>query len=325
MKVLVTGGAGFIGRYTVKRLIEVGDQVVVVDRKPDVGRLFSDLGVTVYQQDIGSEQMEKIFADERPDSVIHLAAQVSVRRSLQNPLDDAETNIMGTVRLLQLCARYHVQKIVFASSAAVYGNPRQVPIKETHITEPLSFYGVSKRVSEMYIETFALRHDLDYSILRYANVYGIRESRTGEDGVLTAFVERIMAGLPLEIYGDGLQTRDFIYVKDVAEANVAALRSGEQQIMNISSGAGISLLETVGILKELCGRNVNPQFLPAQAGDIEHSVLDNGKARDILWWEPSYSIYEGLREMVDFELDARQNPMLVQRAGVSYSEASSVI
>lgn len=177
----------------------------------------------------------------------------------------------------------------------------------------------------MYIQTFAERHDLDYSILRYANVYGIRKSRTGEDGVLTAFVERIMAGLPLDIYGNGLQTRDFIYVKDVADANVAALRSGERQIMNISSGSGITLLETVGMLEKLFGRNVNPQFLPAQAGDIERSVLDNGKARDILWWEPSYSIYEGLREMVDFELEARRNPLLVQRSEISYSETSSVI
>ncbi|GJM72864.1 hypothetical protein HMSSN036_50800 [Paenibacillus macerans] len=169
---------------------------------------------------------------------------------------------MGTIRLLQLCARYEVRKIIYASSAAVYGNPREVPVKETHATEPLSCYGVSKLVAEMYIQSFAGRYNLDYSILRYANVYGIREIRNGEDGVLTAFVERMIAGLPLEVYGDGSQTRDFIYVKDVAAANAAALRTGSRQVMNISSGTGISLLEAVDVLRELSGRNVSPQHRP---------------------------------------------------------------
>ncbi|MED4956824.1 NAD-dependent epimerase/dehydratase family protein, partial [Paenibacillus macerans] len=251
MKVLVTGGAGFIGRHTVELLVAQGDQVVVVDRAAAVRNLGRDKSVTVYQLDIVSEELEHVFALERPDSVIHLAAQISVQRSLQKPLDDAETNIMGTIRLLQLCARYEVRKIIYASSAAVYGNPREVPVKETHATEPLSCYGVSKLVAEMYIQSFAGRYNLDYSILRYANVYGIREIRNGEDGVLTAFVERMIAGLPLEVYGDGSQTRDFIYVKDVAAANAAALRTGSRQVMNISSGTGISLLDAVDVLREL--------------------------------------------------------------------------
>ncbi|MNM88261.1 UDP-glucose 4-epimerase [compost metagenome] len=174
----------------------------------------------------------------------------------------------------------------------------------------------------MYIQSFSERYGLDYSILRYANVYGIRERRTGEDGVLTAFVERLMAGLPLEVYGDGLQTRDFVYVKDVAEANVLALRSSGNQILNVSSGRSISLLEALGMLKEISGRNVQPQFRPAQAGDIEQSLLDNGKVRDVLWWEPRYSLYDGLLEMMEFETEARKNPLLVERVG--YSETSVI-
>lgn len=322
MKVLVTGGAGFIGRHTVKRLVEEGEQVVVVDTALAGNPRKMDESVRFYATDIVSEELEAIFAEERPDAVIHLAAQTSVRRSLHNPTADAETNILGTIRLLQQCVRFGVRRIVFASSAAVYGNPDYLPIEEAHGTEPLSFYGVSKRVSEMYIQSFSERYGLNYAILRYANVYGIRERRTGEDGVLTAFVERLVAGLPLEVYGDGLQTRDFVYVKDVAEANVLALRCAGSQVLNISSGHGISLLEALGMLKEMSGRNVQPQFRPAQAGDIEQSVLDNGKARDILWWEPKYSLYDGLSEMMDFETEARKNPLLVERT--SFSETSVV-
>lgn len=322
MKVLVTGGAGFIGRHTVKRLVEEGAQVVVVDTAQAGKPRKMDESVRFYATDIVSEELEAIFAEERPDAVIHLAAQTSVRRSLHDPTADAETNILGTIRLLQQCVRFGVRRIVFASSAAVYGNPDHLPIEEAHGTEPLSFYGVSKRVSEMYIQSFSERYGLNYAILRYANVYGIRERRTGEDGVLTAFVERLVAGLPLEVYGDGLQTRDFVYVKDVAEANVLALRCAGSQVLNISSGHGISLLEALGMLKEMSGRNVQPQFRPAQAGDIEQSVLDNGKARDILWWEPRYSLYDGLSEMMDFETEARKNPLLVERT--SFSETSVV-
>jgi UDP-glucose 4-epimerase len=322
MKVLVTGGAGFIGRHTVQRLVDQGDEVVVVDTGLAGNPRKMDESVRGYAVDIVSEELERIFAEERPEAVIHLAAQTSVRRSLHNPTGDAETNILGTIRLLQQCVRYEVRRIVFASSAAVYGNPEHLPIEESHATEPLSFYGVSKRVSEMYIQSFNERYGLNYSILRYANVYGIRERRTGEDGVLTAFVERLMAGLPLEVYGDGLQTRDFVYVKDVAEANVLALRCTGSQVLNVSSGRGISLLEALGMLKEMSGRNVQPQFRPAQAGDIEQSVLNNGKARDVLWWEPRYSLYDGLLEMMEFESEARKNPMLVERT--SYSKTSAI-
>lgn len=322
MKVLVTGGAGFIGRHTVKRLLDEGEQVVVVDIATIGNVQKKDERVTSYTADIVSEELEAIFAEERPDAVIHLAAQTSVRRSLQNPTADAETNILGTIQVLKQCVRFGVQRIVFASSAAVYGDPDELPIQESDGTEPLSFYGVSKRVSEMYIQSFSDRYGLSYAILRYANVYGIRERRSGEDGVLTAFVERMIAGLPLEVYGDGLQTRDFVYVKDIAEANVQALRCAGNQVLNVSSGRGISLLEALGMLKEITGRNVQPQFRPAQSGDIEQSVLDNGKARDILWWEPRYSLYDGLLEMTEFETEARKNPLLVQRT--SYSETSAI-
>lgn len=326
MKVLVTGGAGFIGGETVKRLREQNEQVVIVDHgnvRAGSYQPEGDQAVAYYAVDVASKELEDVFAQERPDRVIHLAAQTSVRRSINRPLEDAQTNIMGTVNVLEQCVRYGVQKFVFASSAAVYGNPVHLPIAESHAAEPLSFYGMSKWVGEKYIQAFGERYGLGYTILRYANVYGIRERRTGEDGVLTAFVERLLAGLPLDIFGDGKQTRDFIYVKDVADATVHALRKDQNQVMNIGSGKGTSLLEVVELLKELSGRQLQPQFHPVSSGDIGHSVLDSGKVRDVLWWEPRYTLYEGLREMVEFEMEARKNPLLVERSG--YSEASTSV
>ncbi|GGH37377.1 NAD-dependent epimerase/dehydratase family protein [Paenibacillus segetis] len=315
MKVLVTGGAGFIGRCTVNQLIGQGDRVVVVDctERNRSQSLEVEKLVTYYKVDITCdiEKLESIFAEERPDYVIHLAAQVSVRYSLVDPVEDADCNVMGTINVLKQCVRYGVKKFVFSSSAATYGNPKQIPIEENHETEPLSFYGLSKRVSEMYIQSYSHHFGLDYTILRYANVYGIRDTRTGEDGVVTAFVERILGGIPLEVYGDGQQTRDFIYVKDIAEANIAALRGGSQQIMNISSGKAVSLLEVIETLKQLCDASVTIQFLPHQKGDIEHSVLDNSKARSLLWWNPTYSLSDGLREIVNFENEIRRNPASV--------------
>lgn len=315
MKVLVTGGAGFIGRETVKQLREQGEQVVIVDYANRVGKsgeAEGDKAVVYHSVDVTSRELEDVFREERPDRVIHLAAQTSVRHSLRHPLEDARTNIVGTVNVLEQCARYGVQKVVFASSAAVYGNPVKLPIEESHGLEPLSFYGMSKWTGEKYIRAFGERCGLGYAILRYANVYGIRERRTGEDGVLTAFVERMVSGLPLDIFGDGRQTRDFIYVKDVAEATVHALRTDQNQVMNISSGTETSLLEVVELLEGLSGRQVQPQFHPASSGDIERSALDNAKARDVLWWEPKYTLYDGLREMVEFEAEAHQNSIFME-------------
>lgn len=301
MKVLVTGGAGFIGRRTVERLVRQGDSVVVVDcaqmsKLPKWGD-----SVIFYQLDIASEKLEYVMAAEKPDYVIHLAAQTSVRRSLHDPFGDAGSNIMGTINLLKQCVSFQVKKIVFSSSAAVYGTPRTVPIQEEHQTEPLSFYGISKLMAERYIQSFAIHYGLDFTILRYANVYGIREYRTGEDGVITAFIERLVSGLPLIIYGDGRQTRDFIHVEDVAAANVSALLCGTREIINISSGTGITLLEVAGILKELYGKSIAMQFHLPQNGDIEHSILCNGKSCDLLGLRPVYSLYEGLQAMLDYE------------------------
>jgi len=306
MKVLVTGGAGFIGRHTVSQLLEQGYQVIVVDQRRGDHKLLCDQSVTYYETDIVSEDLEQIFAKEEPDYCIHLAAQVSVPRSFENPHLDAEVNIVGTINVLRMCVRYKVRKIVFASSAAVYGNPGIYPIEEKCTLNPQSFYGLSKYVAESYIRSYSDQYHLDYTILRYANVYGVREHRTGEDGVMTAFIERMAGGMPMIIYGDGRQTRDFVYVRDVAVANVLALGAGSRQIFNISSGAGLSLLELSGILQQLCEHSISVQFMPQKLGDIDRSILSNDKARNLLGWSPSYSLEEGLRAMTVHEYGVKK-------------------
>jgi len=306
MKVLVTGGAGFIGRHTVSQLLEQGYQVIVVDQRRGDHKLPCDQSVTYYEADIVSEDLEQIFAKEEPDYCIHLAAQVSVARSFENPHLDAEVNIVGTINVLRMCVRYKVRKIVFASSAAVYGNPGIYPIEEKCTLNPQSFYGLSKYVAESYIRSYSDQYHLDYTILRYANVYGVREHRTGEDGVMTAFIERMAGGMPMIIYGDGRQTRDFVYVRDVAVANVLALGAGSRQIFNISSGVGLSLLELSGILQQLCEHSISVQFMPQKLGDIDRSILSNDKARNLLGWSPSYSLEEGLRAMTVHEYGVKK-------------------
>lgn len=299
MKIAVTGGAGFIGNHTVEKLLEQNYQVVVIDDLDGGTRSYYRSGVTFYQADIGSEKLSHIMELERPDGVIHLAGQVSVQRSLQDPSLDAQHNIMGTVNLLRQCVKHHVRKFVFSSSAAVYGNPYELPIAENHELAPLSFYGVSKLVCEMYIQSFAHQFGLDYSILRYANVYGPGQSIKGEGAVVASFASRMLEGERPCIYGDGEHSRDFIYVKDVAAANTAALQHGSGETMNISSGKPLTIHELFVMLRDLSGRQMTPDYQPAKEGDIVHSLLCNHKARALLNWEPVYSMADGLLETLN--------------------------
>ncbi|GIP22005.1 NAD-dependent epimerase/dehydratase family protein [Paenibacillus sp. J22TS3] len=303
MKIVVTGGAGFIGRHTVEKLLEDRHQVVVIDHLDGGIRSYYHSGVTFYQMDIGSEKLAQVMDAERPEGVIHLAGQVSVQRSIQDPSLDAQHNIMGTVNLLRQCVNFQVRKFVFSSSAAVYGNPAALPIHEEHEVAPLSFYGVSKLVSEMYIRSFSKQFGLDYSILRYANVYGPGQTIKGEGAVVASFITRMLDGLRPSIYGDGGHSRDFIYVKDVAAANVAALRNASGETMNISSGEPLTIQELFTLLCDLNGLHMSPDYQEAKEGDIVHSLLSNDKARAVLRWEPVYSVADGLRETLhDYSL-----------------------
>jgi UDP-glucose 4-epimerase len=299
MKVLITGGAGFIGSHIAEALIDSQYEVVVVDNLVTGHVKNLPPGVRFYKQDVRRD-LDDLFAEEKPDYVIHQAAQVSVSHSFIDPLYDCEENILATLNILQACVRHHVKKFVFASTAAVYGNPVYLPVDEAHPLQPISFYGLTKGHAEKCIQIYADTHQLDYSILRYANVYGPRQDARGEAGVIAVFIEKLIQGEQPIMFGDGKQTRDFIFVKDVARANVAALTNGSKEILNIGTGQEVSIQEIIDQLAMIIEKPVHPLLRPVRDGDIRSSVLQNDRAQFMLSWSPGYSLQEGLMETVHY-------------------------
>ncbi|MEC0090741.1 NAD-dependent epimerase/dehydratase family protein [Paenibacillus macquariensis] len=302
MKVLVTGGLGFIGSHVVDRLIEDGIETVIVDNISGAsGSCYRNPAAVLYVNDIRDEALDDVFDREKPDAVIHLAAQIDVSESQRNPLFDANVNIFGTLNVLRLCEVHHVHKIVYASSAAVYGNPKYLGIDELHPFNPESCYGISKSVPESYIRQFASMHGLKYTILRLANVYGPRQNSHGEAGVVSVFLDRMKAGKSLVIYGDGEQTRDFVYVEDVAQAFVDAVWAEERvgnQTMNISCGIATSINTIVEMIGNITGRQVLITYEQARSGDILHSYLNNMKAKELMSWSPVHTLNEGMEKTI---------------------------
>jgi UDP-glucose 4-epimerase len=299
MKVLVSGGAGFIGANIVNQLVADGIKTVVIDNLSNGQRHLVNESARFYELDIRDSNLEEVFFRERPDYVIHQAAQVNVQKSLENPAYDAEINLLGTVNILQCCAEFGVKKLIYASSAAVYGDPVYLPVDEHHPTQPISFYGASKYASELYIQIFARIHNLKYTILRYSNVYGGRQLQA-EGGVISAFLDKLINGDSPIVFGDGSQTRDFIFVRDVVSANIAALSHGDNEIVNISCNAQHSLTEIVSMLNHCMQTEIASQFLPRNPGDILHSYLSNEKAQRNLGWSPAWDLRRGLEDVVAF-------------------------
>lgn len=299
-KILVTGGAGFIGSHVVDRLIESGEQVIVVDNL-STGKLdnINDKAI-FYEEDIVDEKMIRIFEKERPDYVIHYAAQIDVFSSIKNPLDDAKVNILGTINLLECCRKYGVKKIIYASSAAVYGEPEYLGIDEEHIIKPASCYAVSKYMPEHYLGIYKKLYNLNYVIFRYANVYGPRQKFSGDGGIIPIFVNKILSGEPPIIYGNGEQTRDFIFVKDVVDVNIKALENGMNQILNIGTGKRTSINKLLFLLSELMNYNTKPIYEERRIGDIQDSYFNSELAKIVLGWEARYSLEEGLKETISF-------------------------
>lgn len=296
MKILVTGGAGFIGSYVVEKLREMHHEVVIIDRNESKRYYFEQQNVTYYAYDIHDNQLETIFMKEHPQAIIHLAAQISVAESMKNPVNDMKVNGYGTIKLLQLATKYHVRKFIFASSAAVYGIPKYLPMDETHPITPMSFYGLSKAVGEQYIHLYRDIYNLDFCILRFANVYGPGQSLDGEAGVISIFNHLIHHKMPLTIYGDGEQTRDFIFVKDIADACVRTLDLNGSHTVNVSTNTACSLNELVQHFIQLFGYSTATNYEPAKSGDIRHSILKNDTAFSLLNWQPTYTMEGGLIE-----------------------------
>jgi UDP-glucose 4-epimerase len=300
MKVLVTGGAGFIGSHIVDLLVVHGYYPIIVDNLYTGRKEWVPDDVPFYQIDIHSKDLEDVFLQENPDYVIHQAAQVDVSSSELDPLFDARTNIFATINLLLLCCRYNVKKIIYASSCAVYGETKDESINETSMIKPISFYGISKYTPELYIKAFHELYGLPYAILRYANVYGPRQFPKGEGGVVSIFLQSLLNGKSPFIFGDGMQTRDFIFVKDVALANIHALKKGDNEIFNIGRNESTSINQLFTLISSLIPSSVLPTYLKKRRSDIAHSRLDNSKATAILEWSPLYDLKIGLTETLKF-------------------------
>jgi len=295
-KVLVSGGAGFIGSHIVEAYLASGFEVVVVDNLSTGKRENLPPGVTFYEGDITSPlDMEEIFSRERPDYVNHHAAQINLRRSTEEPLFDAQVNILGSISLLELSVKYRVKKFIFASTGgAIYGEVETPPAHEDMPTLPLSPYGVAKRSVELYLNYYHKVQGLDFVALRYGNVYGPRQDPRGEAGVIAIFISRIIKGEPCIIFGDGRKTRDYVYVKDIAKANLLALSvSG---VYNLGTGKETSVLELVEFLKKVSGRDFQVIFEEERKGEINRIALCSEKARETLGWTPSFSLEEGISQ-----------------------------
>lgn len=302
LRVIVTGGCGFIGSHIVDYLINDGNQVFVVDNLSTGNIRYLNDRAAFYNVDITDKKISRVFDEVKPEVVYHSAAQIDVQRSIKEPYFDAETNIIGTVNILECCRNYGVRKIIYASSAAVYGNPVYLPLDEEHPILPISFYGVSKHAPEHYIKVYSSLYGFRYTILRYSNVYGLRQDPKGEGGVISIFIDKIKNGEAPVIFGDGEQTRDFVYVKDIAQANIKALESGDGQVLNISTNKEVSVNRLYEIIKGFSGTILAAIHRDERKGDIRRSYLENKKALKYLGWMPKYSIEQGLKETMDYYL-----------------------
>ena len=301
MRVLLTGGAGFIGSHIAGLLLERGHEVAVVDDLSSGKRENVPTRARFYEADIHSGCAE-VFEDFRPEMLCHQAAQMDVRRSVREPDFDAEVNVVGTIRLLQICVEHEVGKVVFASTGgAIYGDQERFPAPEDHPHYPVSPYGVSKLAAERYMHYYHVQYGLAYAALRYANVYGPRQDPHGEAGVVAIFCGNLAAGKTSTINGSGEQTRDYVYVEDVARANVLALENEVPSgAYNIGTGVETSVNRLYELLLENSGKNLPPQHGPAKPGEQLRSSVDPSLAGRVLGWRPEVRLSAGLNETFRF-------------------------
>ena len=296
MKILVTGGAGFIGSHVVDAFLGAGHTVSVVDNLATGNPAWlAGKPVTFHAMDLRSARLADVFDKERPEAVAHLAAQASVGRSVADPGFDASVNLVGGLNLLESCRRVGVRRIIYSASSAGYGDTEVIPTPEDHPSRPSSPYGVSKAAMEQYIVALGALHGWTAVSLRYANVYGPRQNPTGEAGVVAIFCTRLLDGVPCQINGDGQQTRDYIYVADVAAANLAALgRRDVTGAFNIGTGMETTVLDLHKRLGNAVGLDAAFVHAPARPGEQRRSCLDAARATRELGWRPAVSLDEGL-------------------------------
>ena len=302
MKVLVTGGAGFIGSHVVDALVQEGHDIAVLDdlstgnleNVNPRARLY-DLSITD-----GGPSLEEVFAQERPQVVNHHAAQTSVRLSMSDPSFDAQVNVVGSINLFQQCVKYGVERLIFASSCAVYTEPRYIPMDECHPIGPQSAYGLAKHTVENYARLYSDAFGLRYVVLRYGNVFGPRQNPHGEAGVVAIFVRQLSNGISPTIYGDGTKTRDYVYVGDIARANLMAMGGdGDGEAFNLARRVEVTDYEVFDGVREATGAAIEPIYGQKRPGEADRVVLDCSKAKRLLGWSPEVSFQGGIRNSVE--------------------------
>jgi UDP-glucose 4-epimerase len=301
VKIVVTGGAGFIASHVSDRLLDLGHQVAIVDSLVTGKRENLPAGATFYETDIRDQELHDVFRAEQPEVVIHHAAHIDVTRSVREPGYDASINILGSLNLLESCREHGVRKIVYAGTGgALFGEPSYLPVDEGHPIDPVSPYGVSKHTVEHYLFAYHTNHGLDYTVLRYPNVYGPRQDPHGEAGVVAIFSLQLLTGRQPVIFGDGTKTRDYCYVADIVDANILALNSPVTGVYNLGRGIEVSDLEVFEAVRMAVGSETAPVFAAVRPGEVEHIALDASKAERELGWRWKVGLNEGVAKAVEF-------------------------
>lgn len=303
MRILVTGGAGFIGSHVVDAYLAAGHEVAVADNLSLIGggqRTNVPPQARFYEIDIRSEALPEVFAEFRPEVVNHHAAQAAVKISMDDPAYDAEVNVLGLINVLRACSQHQVGRFIYISSAATYGTPQQLPMDEDTPQSPESAYGITKLAGEYYTRLWNLSYGLDYVIYRYANVYGPRQDPMGEAGVIAIFANRMLTGQAVRIDWDGEQSKDYVYVGDIARANLLALERGTNQVFCLGTGRPTSVNQLYERLTAITGTRAPIVRGPKRAGDVRLHYFDPGRAREFLGWQAETDLEPGLQETVAF-------------------------
>jgi UDP-glucose 4-epimerase len=303
VRILVTGGAGFIGSHIVDAYLAAGHEVAVVDNLSLVGgRQRSNVPpqARFFEIDIRSDALKDVFGDFRPEVVNHHAAQAAVKISMDDPVFDAEVNVLGLINVLRCCSQYQVGRCIYVSSAATYGTPAELPMNEATPQNPESAYGITKLAGEFYTRMWNLSYGLDYVIFRYANVYGPRQDPMGEAGVIAIFAHRMLSGQAVRIDWDGEQSKDYVYVGDIARANLLALDRGTNDVFCLGTGQPTSVNQLYEHLSATVGTRVPIIRAPKRPGDVHLHYFDAGKALEVLGWQAETGLEQGLRETVDY-------------------------
>jgi UDP-glucose 4-epimerase len=303
MKILVTGGAGFIGSHVADAYIAEGHDVAILDDLSRGSLKNLNPRARFYKGDIRDREfIEQVFATERPDVLNHHAAQMDVRRAVREPIFDASVNILGSIHLLEAAVAHKTRRVVYVSTGgAIYGEPEKLPVSEDYPINPITPYGISKHTVEHYLFTFRTLYGLSYVVLRYANVYGPRQSSQGEAGVFAIFCEQMLAWIRPVIYGDGTKVRDYVYVGDVARANLLALEKGQGEICNIGTGVPTSDYEVFRSVRDSLGiKDLEPEFVPRRPGEVERIYLEISKAERLLGWKPEVPVPVGCRRTAEY-------------------------